>query len=125
MLISLVSLKNVLQNSVCEIKFIRRRPRPGRPMSRRMLCTNASQVLNSVDGRVTLNYRPAGQIPKFNPNEKNLVIAWDILMQNYRCISCERCDLITTIPAGEPFWKYFRENLARLTSTQKMMYMDS
>ena len=125
MLVSLTSLKSVLQNNVCEIKFARRRPKPGKPMSRRMLCTNAQTVLNSVDGRVTLNYKPAVRGLRYNPDQKNIVIVWDIFMQDYRCVSCDSCDLITSIPAGPTFWKYFRENLAKMTTAQKVAYMDS
>lgn len=125
MLVSLTSLKSVLQNNVCEIKFARRRLRPGRPNTRRMLCTNAQSVLNSVNGRITLNYRPTSQPPKYNPNQKNLVIAWDIFMQNYRCINCNSCDLITSIPAGPAFWDYFRNNLMKLSPAQKIAFMDS
>lgn len=125
MIVALPSLKTVLQSNVCEIKFSRRRVVPGKPITRRMLCTNAQTVLNSVDGRVTLNYRPASRPPKYNPTAKNLVIAWDIFMQNYRCISCDRCDLITSIPANETFWKYFKNNLVQLTAAQKMAYMNS
>jgi hypothetical protein len=46
-------------------------------------------------------------------------------MQDYRAVNCDNCDLITSIPAGEAFWKYFRNNLARLSAAQKIAYMDS
>jgi len=90
-----------------------------------MLCTNAQSILNSVDGRVTLNYKPAVKGTKYSPDQKNLVIVWDIFMQDYRCVNCDSCDLITSIPAGPAFWKYFRENLAKMTTPQKITYMDS
>lgn len=125
MLVSLTSLRPILQNAACEIKFARRRPKPGKPPFRRMLCTNANNILNSIDGRITLNYKPATRAPKYDPVQKNLIITWDIFMQDYRCISMESCDLITTIPAGEAFWKYFKENLMRMSTSQKVMYMDS
>lgn len=125
MLVSLTSLRSVLQNSVCEIKFARRRLKPGKPNTRRMLCTNAQSLLNSVDGRMTLNYKPAKGPLKYNPTQKNLVIVWDIFMQDYRAVSCDSCDLVTSIPAGEAFWKYFKENLVSLTPSQKISYMDT
>lgn len=90
-----------------------------------MLCTNNVTLLNSVDGRLTLNYYSPGRQPRFNPTQKNLVIAWDIFMQDFRCINCDKCDLITSIPAGEAFWKYFNQNLAPLTPAQKIAYMES
>jgi len=125
MLVSLMSLKSVLQNNVCEIKFARRRPRPGKPNTRRMLCTNAQSLLNSTDGRVALNFKPAMKSTRYSPDQKNLVIVWDVFMQDYRAVNCDNCDLITSIPAGEAFWKYFRNNLARLSAAQKIAYMDS
>jgi len=125
MLVSLTSLKPILQNAACEIKFLRRRPVIGRPATRRMLCTNAPLILNTIEGRVALNYKPASGRLRFNPDQKNLVITWDIFMQDYRCVNVNSCDLITTIPAGEAWWKYFKENLVKLSPQQKMMYMDS
>jgi len=125
MLVSLASLRSVLQNNVCEIKFARRRPGPGKAPFRRMLCTNSQSLLNSVNGRVTLNFRPTSGSPTFNPAQKNLVIVWDIFMQNYRCVNCDSCDLITSIPAGPAFWDYFRKNLTKLTAAQKLAFMNS
>lgn len=125
MLVSIASLRSVLQNNVCEIKFARRRPAPGKSAFRRMLCTNAGAVLNSVNGRVTLNYRPTTRPPAFNPAQKNLVIVWDVFIQNYRCVNCDSCDLITSIPAGPAFWDYFRKNLMKLTPAQKLAFMSS
>ena len=125
MLVSLTSLKPLLQNSACEIKFTRRRPRPGKPAFRRMLCTTAPLILNTIEGRITLNYRPTSGRLKFNPDQKNLAVVWDIFMQDYRCVNCDSCDLITTIPAGEPFWKYFKDNLMKLSTAQKVSYMES
>lgn len=125
MLVSLASLKSVLRNNVCEIKFARKKPKPGKPMTRRMLCTNAQQLLTSADGRVTLNYRSPLKGLRYNPDEKNIVVVWDIFMQDFRCVNANSCDLITSIPANETFWKYFRENLAKLTTAQKISYMDS
>lgn len=125
MLISTTSLKAVLQNNVCEIKFLRRRPKIGQGAYRRMLCTNAPMLLNTVDGRVTLNYRPATGSLRFNPDQKNLVVAWDVFMQDYRCINGNSCDLITSIPANETFWTYFKKNLMGLTAPQKLAYMNT
>jgi hypothetical protein len=90
-----------------------------------MLCTNAQSLLNSPDGRVTLNFKPAMKSTRYSPDQKNLVIVWDVFMQDYRAVNCDSCDLITSIPAGEAFWKYFRNNLARLSAAQKIAYMDS
>ena len=63
-------------------------------------------------------------MPKFDPNQKNLIITWDIFMQNYRCINMQACDLIQAIPANTQFWQYFNEKLAKLSTAQKMEFMN-
>lgn len=125
MLITQPSLAAVLRSNVCEVKFLRRRPVAGKPPFRRMLCTNANQLLLSVDGRLTLNYAPAKGPPKYNHAMKNVIVAWDVLMQDYRTINCVGVDLIRSVPANEEFWKYFREELMLMTPAQKTMFMDS
>ena len=57
MKVNLPSLRNKLQNNVCEIIFEKRRPKPGDSIQRRMLCTLDESLLNSVNGRTTLNYK--------------------------------------------------------------------
>lgn len=64
-------------------------------------------------------------MPKFDPTVKNLVITWDIFMQDYRCINMVACDLIQVIPANKTFWTYFNEKLAGLSAPQKMAFMNS
>lgn len=125
MKVSLPTLKNLLLNNVAEIKFFRRRPKPGSPLTRRMLCTNSFSLLNSVEGRLALNYKQAIRAPKFDPMAKDLIITWDIFMQNYRCINMSACNLLQVIPANKQFWKYFNEKLARLSSDQKINFMNS
>jgi len=125
MLITSANLKALLQNNVCEIKFLRKKPKLGSSPYRRMVCTNANQLLLSPDGRLSLNYQPPRGAPKFNQVQENVVVAWDVLMQDYRCISCNSCDLIATIPASEDFWNYFREKLLPMTSGQKTAFMNS
>lgn len=126
MRISLGSLKNLLENNVCEIKFARRRPVEGEPATRRMLCTNSVQLLNSVNGKVLLNYKQPRRMPKFNPVNKNLIITWDIFMQDFRCINMESCELIKTIPvANDEFWKYFNDSLRFMSVIEKERFMNA
>jgi hypothetical protein len=124
MKVALPTLKTVVQNNVAEIKFFRRRPKPGFSLTRRMLCTNSFPLLNSAEGRFTLNFRPTTKPPKFNPTQKNLLIVWDIFMQDYRCVNAAACNLIATIPANKEFWKYFSSKLLRLTPQQKIAFMN-
>jgi len=108
MITSLASLKAILLDKVCEVKFARRNSKPGRPAMRRMLCTNNIPLLNSVEGRTILNYAPPRQAPSYNPNQENLIITWDILMQDFRTINCDVVDLISTLEADQTFWVYLK-----------------
>jgi len=104
---------------------LRRRTKPGAPSSRRMLCTNSLKLLGSPEGRIALNYKRAINIPKFNPEAKTLLITWDIIMQDYRCINMAACDLINLIPADQSFWKFFNQRLAILSTEQKVRFMNT
>jgi hypothetical protein len=125
MLITQPSLNAILKNNVCEIKFLRKRPKQGRSPFRRMICTNSNTLLLGIDGRMTLNYDPPKAGPKYNHTEKNVIVAWDLLMQSFRTINCQSCNLIRTVAANEEFWNFFRQELLPMTPGQKLMFMDS
>ena len=125
MITSLANLKAILLDKVCEVKFVRRNPKPGRPATRRMLCTNNVQLLNSVEGRTILNYDPPRQAPNYNPNQENLIVVWDILMQGYRTINCDTVDLIRTLEADERFWVYLNEKISPMSAGEKMSFMNT
>lgn len=124
MRVSLGQLWNILQDNVTEVKFERRNLKPGAPPTRRMMCTNSFNLLNSNDGKLTLNFLPPTHYPKYDPKKHNLIVTWDIFMQSFRTINVDNCELLSTIPAGEPFWEYFRENLAQMTSDDKINFMN-
>jgi len=121
---TLPNLKNLLSQNVCEIVFARRRPKPDKPPMRRMLCTLDDNILNSTNGRLSLNYRPPGGAMPYNPETKNLLLVWDIFMQDWRMVNMDACDLVNTIPENE-FWNYFNNTLLKMSPQQKMTYMDS
>ena len=123
MFVSLPQLQQLLQNNVLELKFSRRIPKSGEPPTRRMLCTNNFNLLNSTPGRLTLNFRPAQKAPPFNPTVNNLVITWDVFMQDYRCVPAENCDVISIMEANDEFWTYYNNNLSSLSKGQKMGFM--
>ena len=125
MITSLANLKAILLDKVCEVKFVRRNPKPGRPTTRRMLCTNNAQLLNSVEGRTVLNYDPPRQAPSYNPNQENLIVVWDILMQGYRTINCDSVDLISTLESDETFWTYLNEKISPMSAGEKMGFMNT
>lgn len=118
------TLQALLEQNVLEIKFTRRRPRQDLPLTRRMLCTNSQEVLLSENGLKVLNYRPAGGSP-VNKSLHNVVITWDILKQDYRCVSADDCELITQLPGDEEFWSYFNQNILPMTPAQKEAFMNS
>jgi hypothetical protein len=90
-----------------------------------MLCTLCPEVLNSVNGRTVLNYLPPTKPLKFNPSAKNLVMVWDILMQDFRLINGDNCDLLTTIPGNNEFWEYFNETVLPMTPVVKEQFMNT
>jgi len=89
-----------------------------------MLCTGSLPLLNSPEGRIGLNFRPAYNRPGYNPAIKNLVITWDIFMQDYRNINMNACDLLAVIPVAD-FWNFFNERGIGLMSAQdKIAFMN-
>lgn len=120
MRVSTNQLKLLLQQNVVELKFTRRRPKPGEPMFRRMLCTNSYSLLNSTKGRIALNYRPPTNNLDYIPEQKGLVVTWDIFEQDYRQVNVNACEVISTIKANDEFWQYFNEKLAFMTAKQKI-----
>jgi len=88
-----------------------------------MLCTNNIQLLNSAKGKYALNYTPPTEAPKYNPSQKNLVVAWDIFMNGYRTINMDSCELISIIPANDEFWNYFANKLSNMSASDKITFM--
>lgn len=123
MKLSLINLTKLLDSNVVELKFKRRRPKPGVPTTRRMLCTNSRVILESREARDALKYTPTKQSLKFNPTTKNLIVTWDILMQDYRCVSVDNCEIISVIPGDDTFWKYYNDKLYKMTPEQKDTFM--
>ncbi len=126
-LVSRQEMKNLALNNVCEIVFLRRRPEraPNRPEFRRMLCSLNDSLLNSVDGRLSLNFHYPKTTRRIDEVKHNIVVVWDIFMQEYRNVSMDQCFLIQTIPADNRFWKYYKEVLYPMSAEQKMTFMDT
>jgi hypothetical protein len=125
MLVTRPTLESLLLRNVIDLRFVRRTPSPGRPSTRRMLCTKSYDLLGSTNGRIVLNYRPPKNPKQINESKENACVVWDILMQNYRVVSADEIDVIKTIPATDEFWSYFNKEILPLTASQKMAYMDS
>ncbi len=125
MLIQRATLDSKLMSSVCDVRFARKTPKPGFPPTRRMLCTKSYDLLNSINGKISLNYRPPAGNKTVNEAIHNILTVWDILMQDYRCINASSVDLIQEIPANDDFWDYFNTNIYPMSPDQKMNYMNT
>jgi hypothetical protein len=119
------ALNNILLENVVDLRFVRRIPLANRPQTRRMLCTKSYNLLNSTNGRIVLNYRSPSKGKQFNENTNNALVVWDILMQDYRIVSCDSVQVIRTIPANDQFWTFFNEEVYILNTEQKILFMES
>lgn len=119
-------LQRLLKSNICDLLVVRRRPEraPGRPELRQMLCTNNMEILRSENGLRVLNYSGSFEPKKVDERKHNLVVTWDIFMQDYRNVSMDLCYLVQKIPADDNFWKFFNENIFPMSPNEKMRYMD-
>jgi hypothetical protein len=119
-------LQRLLKSNICDLLVVRRRPEraPGRPELRQMLCTNSMEILRSENGLRVLNYSGSFEPKKVDERKHNLVVTWDIFMQDYRNVSMDLCYLVQKIPADDNFWKFFNENIFPMSPNEKMRYMD-
>lgn len=129
-LIHRAELKGLLQNNVCEIIFVRRRPErapvPPRAEIRRMLCTNSLRLLTSYNGKLSFTkfaFPRTGR--RIDEVRHNIVVGWDIFWQDYRNISMDECYLRQTIPDDDTFWKYYNDKLFKMSPETKLHWMDS
>jgi len=113
-----------LNNNVCEIRFLRRRPKDNSPATRRMLCCNDLNFLNSINGRTVLNFKPSNSNPRYNTANENTIITWDIFMQSWRTINCDSVDLLNKWSADQ-FWDVFNESFAPLSADDKILFMNT
>ena len=130
MRLTYMGLAMLLQQSVVELRFKRRRQKPGWKSYRRMLCTNNLSLLSSPTGRIAFNFRPAGGHLGYNPKSKGLVISWDLMWQDYRNISLDAYDVVSVIPIKTPeevqaWWEYFNNSLQGMSGGEKVRFMDN
>lgn len=122
------ALALMLLQNVIELRFRRRINKPGFSDFRRMLCTNDRGVLMSKLGREILNYNPpTGNGLLYDPKSKNLIITWDIFLQNFRAINCNDVEIVSVIktsPDPVEFWKYFNEKIYPMSADQKATFMN-
>ena len=50
-------------------------------------------------------------------------MTWDILMQDFRAVSMDNCEVIEQYPADESFWDLFNEKFFIMSPGDKLFYM--
>lgn len=123
MRLSLGGLSQLLKSNAAEVRFRRRRPGP--TPFRRMLCTNDLSLLQSIPGKIALNYRRPTGFPPYNPTQYNLLCVWDIFMQDFRMVPVDATDVVSVLPTNPPdqFWQYFNEQLSQMSAFEKLSFM--
>ncbi len=129
MIISAGGLRQLLKQNIAEVVFPRRHEKAGWRGTRRMFCTLDRNLLQSLPGRMTLNFTPPTHPPPYPAQAYNLLVVWDIFSQDWRAIPLDNLQVVTVIPSHtrkqqEEFWKYFSEFLKTLTSQQKQAFMN-
>jgi len=125
--LSATGLMQLLQKNVVELRFRRRHPKHGFKDLRRMLCTNDSTLLNSPAGKHIFHYEPPTHSRKYNPLAKNLVMTFDVFMQQYRMVNVQSCDIIAVISTDPPdkWWEYFNKRVLSMSAGQKLIFMNN
>lgn len=122
-------LKALSKQNIVELRFRRRHMKPGWNDWRRMLCTNATYILNSAPGHIALHFKPPTHPPVVIEGQYNMVCMWDLMWQEYRYVGCEAVDVVTVIPVKtkeeqDAFWQYFNNYLQSLSPQQKLSFMN-
>lgn len=119
-------LKTLLQSNVVELKFIRRIPKQNKPSTRRMIASLNTEILDSDLGRSIFNFRPPTNPAAYSANAYNLLVVFDIFMQDWRSIPVDKTEVIRVLPSDpvSDFWEYFFVSLAKMSASQKAVFMD-
>ena len=119
-------LASLLQANVVELKFVRRHPVQNRPVTRRMLASLNSAILDSDLGKKVLNFKPPTRSPSYNASQYNLLTVFDIFMQDWRSIPTDKVEVIRVLPSDpvSDFWEYFFSTIVNMTASQKAAFMD-
>jgi len=125
--LSVRGLAQVCEKNVVELKFVRRN-KMRIPSTRRMLCTLDSTLLNSTLGKEILNFKPPRFAPKYNAATRGLLVVWDIIMQDWRAVPADSCEIVVRIDTStnnqKNFWDYYDKVLRKMTASQKKSFMD-
>jgi hypothetical protein len=125
MILTRNELQQLCNNHLVELVF-NRRGKPNPKPIRRMLCTNDRRLLSSALGRTTFHYTtPTGSLP-YDAIKYGLVVAFDILKQDWRMIPANGVNFITAVPTfpQEKFWEYFDKKIRNMTKQQKYNFIN-
>ena len=125
MIVPQQTLETLLLNNVLDLRFTRKIPVAGKPATRRMICTKSYELLNSINGKIVLNYIPPKHGKQINEATTNTCVVWDVLMQNYRVVSADQVDVLREMPANDEFWKTFNTEIYPTSTDQKINFMNS
>ena len=87
-----------LQNGVCIVRFERRHKKPGFSTYRRMCCTLSMNILGNPKWAKVFGYKQPKGFPRYVPKEKNLIIVFDLMKGDFRCINCNDVWIMKKIP---------------------------
>ena len=80
-------------------------------------------------GKNILNFVRPTKGPPYNAESKGLVVVWDIIMQNWRAIPADSCEVavvfnLTTKADQAKFFNFFDKVIMKMTASQKKNFMD-
>lgn len=124
MRLSANGLKQLLENNVVELKFLRKNSSTS---SRRMLASLNPLILDSSLGRKIFNFKPPRNFPAYDVTQYDLITVFDVFMQDWRNIPYNNVEVIRVLNCNPPeeFWKYFDEVLSKMTAAQKAAFMNT
>lgn len=122
-------LKILFATHVVEVVARRRRPVPNMSIMRGFLCTNSRPLLNSIPGKSALHFKAPKGRPAYNARSKNLITVWDLFRQDWRNINLDAYKVFPVMSVRnkeeiEYFWAYFAAVLAKLSSRDKIDFMN-
>lgn len=109
---------------VVELKF-NRRTKYVVPPVRRMLCTRDELLLNSDMSKEVFHFQKPTQPHPYNAASKGLVTVFDILVQYWRNIPADQCEVIMAVPTRpeKRFWEFFDKKIRNMDEVRKRDFM--
>jgi hypothetical protein len=91
-----------------------------------MVASLCTPILDSDLGRSILNFKAPTNSPSYSASNYNLLVVFDLFMQDWRAIPADKTEVIRVLPSSPPseFWEYFSVSLAKMTAAQKAAFMD-